>query len=129
MILRNTGRVASSKDLDNAGVEDVMAVFEDMGFDSHPRGKTYWRDKVKRRASGRGGERQVDLIRRLAAGHRYSLEALCLRFSGQRTENVEKLTSREAWSLIEMLKATAAREARANRQQKLAFMEEPAHVS
>src|SRR4051812_16093359 len=88
MLLKNVGNVDSSTDLDNAGVEDVMAVMEDLGFDSHPKGPTYWRDKVATRGT-RSGERMEHKIRELhAAGAqlvRYSIEALCRQFSGQRT--------------------------------------------
>src|SRR4051812_46234317 len=82
-LLRNAGKVASSKDLDNAGVEDVMAVLEDMGFNQHPAGKSYWRDKVARRGSA-AGERMSDKIRRLAGQQRYQLAALVDRFSDGR---------------------------------------------
>jgi hypothetical protein len=50
-LLRSVAGVESCKDLSNAGVEDVMAILEGQGFDSHPGGKTYWRDKVDRRGS------------------------------------------------------------------------------
>jgi hypothetical protein len=83
-LLWNTAGVESSKDLDNAGVEDVMAVLEDLGFDSHPGGKTYWRDKVARRGS-RANERVVHKINELAAQSRYDLAALCERFSQGRS--------------------------------------------
>jgi hypothetical protein len=109
LILRNTGRAESSKDLSNAGVEDVMAVFEDMGHQSHPAGKSYWRDKVAARG-GIANARQLHLIGQLAESSRYSLPALCARFSGGRTDCVEQLTPREAWQLTEMLKKSNARE-------------------
>jgi hypothetical protein len=74
-LLRSVAGVESCKALDNPGVEDVMAVLEGMGFDSHPGGPTYWRDKVDRRGS-RVNERMVHLIRELAAGGRYDLAAM-----------------------------------------------------
>jgi hypothetical protein len=108
-LLRSVAGVESSKDLDNAGVEDVLAVLEGMGFDSHPAGKTYWRDKVDARGR-RANARQVHLIRQLAPAQRYDLAALVERQSGGRTRDVEQLLPREAWMLTEMLKATGKRE-------------------
>src|SRR5688572_22326993 len=90
LLLGNVAGVASCKDLDNAGVEDVMAVLEDQGFDGHPGGKTYWRDKVRARGS-RANARQVHLIERLAGQQRYSVPQLCERFSAGRTCTVEGL--------------------------------------
>lgn len=110
MLLLNVAGIESSTKLDNAGVEDVLATMEDLGFDSHPAGKTYWRDKVKRRGS-ECGERAVYKIRVLAQQQRYDLAALCLQFSHGRADDVTQLTPGEAWKLIEMLKAAVEREA------------------
>lgn len=109
MLLRNVGGVDSSKELDSAGVEDVLAVMEDSGFDSHPSGPTYWRDKVRRRGH-ECGERAVHKIEELSRLQRYPLQRLCELFSNQRTSEPAKLTPGEAWKLIEMLKAAVARE-------------------
>jgi hypothetical protein len=109
VLLRNVGGVESSKDLDNPGVEDVMAVLEDLGFDSHPAGRKYWRDKVRMRGS-HCGERMGRKIRELAAGGRYTLEAMVQRFSDGRTASVEQLHPREGWKLIEALKAIQQRD-------------------
>jgi hypothetical protein len=113
-LLRNVGNVESSTDLDNAGVEDVMAVLEDLGFNRHPGGPRYWRDTVGQRAGGASCPRRMaHKIRELAArpgGIRYDLAALCRQHSAQRTGDVEQLLPREAWKLIEMLKAVVVRE-------------------
>jgi hypothetical protein len=111
VLLSNVAGVDSSKLLDNRGVEDVMAVMEGLGFDSHPAGATYWQDKVRQRGHV-CGERMVYLIRQLAPQvGRYPLPALVRTFSKQRTEDEARLTPAEAYKLIEMMKATAAREA------------------
>ncbi len=89
LLLRNVGGVESAKDLDNGGVEDVMAVLEDLGFDSHPAGKTYWRDKITDRNSGACPPRMAHKIYALAGEQRYELEAMCLRMS----------ESAHAWSI------------------------------
>jgi hypothetical protein len=109
MLLLNVAGVESSKLLDQKGLEDVMAVLEDSGFDGHPGGSTYWRDKVRAR-SVVCGERMYHLIKRLAKDCRYDLGALCLRFSGDGTDEPALLKPREAWNLIEALKAMNARE-------------------
>lgn len=110
-LLRNVAGVESSKELDNRGVEDVLAVLEDSGFDSHPAGPTYWRDKVRLRGSS-CGERMARKIHALAGdpAQRYDLAAMCRRMSGGRTAVVEELLPREAWQLIEGFKAIVARE-------------------
>lgn len=108
MVLRNVGGVKSSKELTQAGFEDVMAVFEDCGFREIGKPPTYWRDKV----SIRGvfcGERMARKITELAAEQGYALAGLCRRFSEGRVEGVDKLKPREAWKLIEMLKAVVDR--------------------
>ena len=109
LLLGNVGGVESSKHLDNSGVEDVMAVLEDLGFRGRD-GETYWRDKVARRGIF-GNERMVRKVHALAGESRYQLPALCLRFSHHRTAMVDELDPREMWELIEMLKASNVREA------------------
>jgi hypothetical protein len=104
-LLRSVAKVESSKDLDNAGFEQCMAVLEAQGFQSHPRGPTYWRDKA-----ADGGGRSSWKILTLAAESRYELASLCLRFSDGRTERSEDLTPQEAHRLTEMLKQSNARE-------------------
>lgn len=112
VLLHNVAGVQSTLDLDNAGVEDVMAVLEDSGFNRHPKGPRYWRDTVATRGAS-CPRRMAHKIKDLAAqpgGIRYDLPALCRQHSGQRTGVVEELTPREAWKLIEMLKAVVVRE-------------------
>jgi hypothetical protein len=109
LLLQNLAGVTSAKDLDNRGVEDVMAVFEDMGFQGHPGGPDYWRRKVRERGS-LCGARMAYRIRERAAAQRYDLAAMVRRFSDGRTDDVEQLHPREAWKLIEGLKAICTRE-------------------
>jgi hypothetical protein len=130
LLLKNAAGVESAKDLSNAQFEDVMAVLEDLGF-SKERGwamdrssfsasggsasrvqSSYWRDKVAARGS-QANARMVWKIRDLLkTEHRYEARALCRRMSQGRTDEVDKLTPREAWNLIEMLKEVEQREAR-----------------
>jgi hypothetical protein len=109
-VLLNVAGVNSSKLLDQAGFEDVMALLEDSGFDQHPAGSSYWRDKVRAR-SVVCGPRMYHLIKRLAKECRYDLGALCLRFSAGGTDEPALLKPREAWNLIEGMKAMNFREA------------------
>lgn len=111
LLLHNAAGVGSSKQLDNVGFEDVMATLEEMGFADRVHGLFYWRGKVNARGR-RGNERMVFKILALARESRYQLPALVGRFSAHRTEDVHQLTPREAWELIEMLKASIAREAK-----------------
>jgi hypothetical protein len=109
-LLRNVAGVESSKALDNRGVEDVLAVMEDLGFDSHPGGETYWRDKVRARGQF-CGERMAHKIHALAAEISYEAGSLARRLSGGRTDVVEQLDPHEAWAVIEAMKAIADRQA------------------
>lgn len=109
MALLNAGGVESSKQLDQAGFENVMAILEDSGFadDRHP--ADYWRGRVAARGS-MCGPRMLHKIEELAPLQRYPLPSLCERFSAGRTDQVRKLAPREAWKLIDMLKAVIARD-------------------
>jgi hypothetical protein len=114
LLLRNVAGVDSSTKLDNHGVEDVLAVLEDLGFDSHPAGPTYWRDKVRARGSV-CGERMARKIRALADGGRYDLTAMCRRHSNGEADVPEQLTPAQGWALVEALKAINDREAKHER--------------
>jgi hypothetical protein len=102
-ILRNTANVESAKELSNITFENVMAVLEDMGFVYFAQGANHFRNKVANRGSA-AGERQVDYIRRLVASSPYPLKGLVRKFSDNRTDDVERLSAKEARNLIEMLK-------------------------
>ncbi|HVS73113.1 MAG TPA: phage protein GemA/Gp16 family protein [Phycisphaerae bacterium] len=110
-VLRNVAQVESSKDLSNADFECVMAFFEESGYPGH-----YWRDKVKTRGNV-ATERMRWKISELLAHYEeirgelphYELEGLVARFSHNRTRKVADVTPREAWQLIEALKAIIAR--------------------
>lgn len=107
LILGNAGGVASSKDLDNAGFEACMAVMEGMGARNPGKPDDYWRYRNRT-----GGGRMVYLIQGLASQTKYDLAGLCRRISQGRTESTQKLTAKEGYDLIEMLKASNARAAR-----------------
>ena len=109
LLLLNVGGVETCKDLSKHGFESVMAVFEDMGFRSNTpgHGPTFYRDRFK--ISKASPEMQHKIFE-LDAASRYSLPGLCLRCSNLRTDAVGELTPREAWNLIEMLKASIQRE-------------------
>jgi hypothetical protein len=109
-LLQNVAGVTSAKSLTNASYEDCMAVLEDLGFRQRGEPEDYWRDKVFRRGS-RPGERMVFKIEAMALECRYELPALCLRMSNHRTGDVRALYPREAWQLIEAMKAIEKREA------------------
>ncbi len=109
LILRNVGKVESSKDLTNAGLEDVMALFESRGYCHPHHGENYWTKKSQSRGTVVTA-RAARFIRELAGQSRYNLEALVMRHSGDRTDIVEELYPREAWLLTEMLKGSTARE-------------------
>lgn len=102
-ILRSVGHVESCKDLNNRTFVDVMAMIELRGGTG-----TFWQN----RSQASGTKRQVYLVRQLAQNSRYELPAMCSRMSGGRTDQVEQLTGKELWNLIEMFKSEAGRESR-----------------
>ncbi len=110
MILRNVAGVESSKELTQVDLENVMAVLEDSGFRHVGKPEDYWRSKVAMRGSI-CGERMVKKIEELAAGQKYDLAGLCRRVSEDRVARVDKLRPREAYRLIEALKAIVQRAA------------------
>jgi hypothetical protein len=110
LLLWNTARVNSSKDLDNAGFEKVMAVLEEAGFRDRSKPGDFWRTK----AASQGQFVTVPAARkivRMAEGSRYPLAQMCDSVSKGRTCTVEKLTPAEGFKLIERLKSELAREA------------------
>jgi hypothetical protein len=105
MILRNVGGVESSTLLTNEAFDQVMAVFEESGFQSHPAGPTYWRDKA-----ARGGDRAAWKLRQLAGQTGIDAEGFSARMSKKRTRTPESLTPRERYNAIEGLKKIAQRD-------------------
>lgn len=112
MLLKNVAGVDSAKKLLQRDFENVMAVLEDCGFRDTHHGETYWRDKIAL-AGSLCGARLVHKLKELAPQQRYELPGLCLRFSQGRTDQVTKLRPREAWQMVDMLKAVIAREGKA----------------
>jgi hypothetical protein len=106
--LRSIAGVESSKQLDNASFEQVMGFLESIGF-REPNGRAdYWRTKAARNARY-ATDRQLRLIEELASKTAYNLSGLCIRHSHNRTEHPAQLYPREAWNLIEALKAIVTR--------------------
>lgn len=99
ILLRNVGRVESSKELGNDGVEQVMAVMEAMGFDQHPRGPRYWRSKAERQ-----GDRAAWKIEAMCAEYGVDCAGFVRRMTNGRTDRVDELDGQEMWRIIEALK-------------------------
>ena len=108
MLLANVAGVQSTTQLDNRSVEDVMDVLEGMGFVDRKHGAGYWGLKVRRRGCF-PGERMLRKIEAMATETKYPLPALVRRMSSKRTDRVSQLLPREAWMLIEALKAIIER--------------------
>jgi phage gp16-like protein len=109
MLLANVAGVQSTKDLTNEDVERVMDVMEGMGFEDSKHGAGYWGRKAARIGFA-ANDRMIRKIETMAAETKYPLAALVHRFSSKRTDQVQQLLPREAWQLIEALKAIIARE-------------------
>jgi hypothetical protein len=125
-LLWNTAGVASCKELSQSQFEDCMAVLEDSGFrQPMPPGiapqEDYWRSRVRQRSQF-ASPRFVWLIHKLFDDYRaptrhltfevagqYKLAGLVRNASRDRTEDPRQLQPREAWNLIETLKAIVAR--------------------
>lgn len=109
MLLNNVAGVESSKLLSQSAYEDVMAVMELRGFRMAGQAENYWQRKMAMR--GESNLRMSAKIHELVKESRYELAALCGRFSEHRADCPEKMLPAEQWNLIEMLKASSAREA------------------
>ena len=110
LVLKNCAGVASSKNLDQAGFEDVLALFEERGYRDAGKPEDYWRSKVATRGSLCGARMEFK-INELAGKQTYALSGLRRRFSNERTERVDRLSSGEAYRLVEALKEIIEREA------------------
>jgi hypothetical protein len=109
LVLKNVTGKESSKDLDNRGIEDLLAVFEDLGWRDPGRAETYWRDKVSLR--GRfAGARLVFRINELAPKQKYDLAGLCRKVSDDRTEFPRNLTPAEGMRLLVILQDVIERQ-------------------
>lgn len=110
---------STSEMLTQRDFERFMAIVEDRAG-GHLRGFTsgYWQEKAGLRSQV-ASERMAAKIRALYAdyqaqppevdGGRYRLDGLVYRMSGQTTSAPEEMTPKDAWNLIEMLKALIAR--------------------
>jgi phage gp16-like protein len=105
MLLHNVAGVQSCNDLDNPGVEDVMAVMEGLGFATTDRPADYWRTK----SLGLCSERMHYKIRALAGEAGYDADGFAQRMSRVGAQGVEDLDGFEAWKVIEALKAIVDR--------------------
>lgn len=117
LLLWNVAQVASCKDLDQAGFENVMATLEDIHGDGN-----YWRGVVadrKRFASSR----QLHLINELFAKYeiaaraadvaeidQYKLPGLVQRHTHNATRDAARMAPWQAHNLIEALKKILARD-------------------
>lgn len=108
ILLHNVAGVESTKQLDNQGFEEVMAVLEDMGFTDRVHGAGYWSRAGTRRMAWKVRQLCEDGQRRGVM--RYPLPALVERISQGETDRLERLGPRQLWSLIEALKDILARE-------------------
>jgi hypothetical protein len=108
MLLANVAGVASTTQLNNTQVEDVMDVLESLGFVDRDNGAGYWAGKVQRRGQA-VNERMLRKIEAMAAETKYPLPALVRRMTNKRTDRAEQLLPREAWQMIEALKAIIER--------------------
>ena len=109
------GLPASSKDLTQAGFERVMAAMEATLSRFVPNASTHFRQVDERRRAGLLSERQEREIRELhaelaACDTSYPLDGIVRRLSNRRVDQVEHLRPVEASMVIEMLKATIARQ-------------------
>lgn len=104
LLIRNVSDQESARELTNQQFENCMAILEGCGFRQTGQPADYWRNKLELRFRF-CGERMEHLIAELAGQVKgYKLPGLCMRFSQGRTDQVAKLSPREAHNLAEMLK-------------------------
>jgi ADP-heptose:LPS heptosyltransferase len=119
LILLNIGGEMSSKNLDNAGFEQVMAFFEQSGFrakaaDGAVQPERYWRDRAKKH--GNRASRKIHKLFAECQADRandglpqYDLGEMCQRTSQGAVDKPEDLEPREQMELIEALKEIGKR--------------------
>ena len=120
----NGAMVASCKQLTNSQLEDLLAICESHGWRCPGKAEDFFRSKVAKNAPSRfasqseaeGGDSasfaQQEAIKNLAGDLGWNdnnLTGMIKRITRQRCSNIAELTSKEAFGLIEALKAILCR--------------------
>ena len=113
---RNRRPVTSCKDMTNAQIDDFLAICEAMGFRYPGKPETYCRDRIKAYDGDYASFAQIAAIKHIAGDMGLiagigndCLEHFILRMTRQRTDAVETLTQKEAYNIIEAMKAMLMR--------------------
>lgn len=115
MILRTVGHVESCRDLDNAHYERVLATLEELGSQRTPPiqiGSTpdYWRTRASIGGNRLGWKIEalyanyLELTAHLPEEDLYQLFGLVAKCTGNRTREIDQMTSYEQYALVECLK-------------------------
>lgn len=115
---KSNGQICvSCKDLNNYQVDDFLAICESQGWRHTGKSETHYRDKVARSYDGsRASYAQQEAIRYLAgdlgfhpqAGNTF-LAKFLMRMTRDQVDCIERLSSRQAYNVIEALKAALGR--------------------
>ena len=112
---RNRRPVTSCKDMTNAQIDDFLAICEALGWRYPGKPETYCRDRIKIYDGDYASFAQREAIRHLAGDMGFlpignsCLEHFILRMTQRRTDAVETLTQKEAYNVIEAMKAMLMR--------------------
>lgn len=104
--------VTSCKQLNRSQIEDFLAICEGMGFRGLNKPDDYYRSKVVKSASiaSYAQQRAIDYLAGDLGWDLKHLENFIKRMTGGRTIEVAALTPKEAWGIIEALKAILSKE-------------------
>jgi len=111
--------VTSSKQLNNWQLEDLLAICEAHGFRQPGKPENYFRKKIanSRIVGDVASFAQQSAIRNLAGDlgwTTFQLQGMIKRISSERIGNIASLTPKEAYNLIEALKAILSRQMNKN---------------
>lgn len=105
--------VASCKDLNNYQVDDFLAICESHGWRHPGLSETHYRDKVARSYDGHyasdAQRRAIDYLAGDLGMGGEPLKHFILRMTRNKTDSVSQLTGRQAYNVIEALKAALSR--------------------
>jgi hypothetical protein len=106
-ILRDAAGVGSSRELTQPAFLGVMSILEDFGYREEGKPENFWRTQIAGKGSLCGPWMCAKLLSLRGHDPHFPLAASCQRVSGGRVDRVDRLTPREAFELIGVLKGIA----------------------
>jgi len=106
----NGQRATSCKELTNTQVSDLLAICESLGFRLPGKSETHYRGKIEKGETASYAQQSaIDHLRGDLGWGQRQIEGFCRRMTGGRVSRVARLNARQAYKVIEGLKAIVGR--------------------